>query len=195
MTKISKLIMLASMAIIIQISPAQALMMDGEISISGGFVPADGTNLQDATAVDFLEWTGSAYVSGTTGGSFTVTSASGDFANYVTPSPFILGTINDFSLSSPFTPVTPLWQIGGFSFDLLNISILEQTANVLTLSGTGQIYGNQFERTDGQWIMTANGGESTFSWSSTTASVPEPATMWLMSMGMMGLIGFRRKNA
>lgn len=192
MNNISKIIMSATLAFIMQISSTQATVINGDISISGGFVPVSENGLQDATAIDFLEWNGSEYVSGTTGGSFTVASASGDFSSFVTPSPFILGNINDFSFA-PFSAVAPLWEIGGFSFDLLSIAITEQTATKLILTGTGEVYGNDFERTEGSWLMTANGGNTTFSWSATT-NVPEPSTILLMSLGMLGLVGHRRKR-
>lgn len=190
MNNIRVFIAAVSLTIMTAFSPAFGVTVGGEISISGGFAPADGANLVDATGIDFLEWTGSEYVSGTSGGSFTVASVAGDFADYVTPSPFILGSINDFSFVSPFAPVTPLWAIGGFSFDLLDVNVQQQSSTTLILSGSGEIYGNGFERTNGNWLLTGNSYGSTFSWSATT--VPEPMSVLLLGLGLLGF-AFGRK--
>lgn len=182
------------LALLVSITPVHAIPVDGEISISGGFVPSGGTGLADATGIDFLEWDGSAYVSGTAGGSFTVAAATGDFSTYVTPSPFILGSISDFSFDGSFVPVTPLWSIGGFSFDLLSVTILEQSASTLILQGTGAVYGNGFDSSDGSWVLTANSSGSTFSWSASTA-VPETMTLTLFAFVLLGLGISGRRNS
>lgn len=193
MKKLAVMIISIWCAAVALVGPVHAIQVGGEISISGGFVPADGASLADTTGIDFLEWTGSAFVGGTSGGTFTVAAVSGDFAGYVVPSPFILGSINDFSFAAPFAPVTPLWEIGGFSFDLLDVTVQVQSTTTLILTGTGEIYGNGFDRTAGNWLLTGNSYGSTFSWSATT--VPEPLSLLLMAIGVLGLgLYSRRRN-
>jgi len=184
----------AWIALLVVMNPVHATTINGEISISGGFVPVGGTSLADATYIDFLEWDGSAYVSGTSSGTFGVNSVAGDFASYITASPFTLGTINDFSFVDTFTPVTPLWEIGGFSFDLSTVTIEKQNSTTLILSGSGSIYGNGFEVTEGSWNLTANTiFGSTFSWSATTG-VPEATSLSLLAMSLLGLALVARRK-
>ncbi|MDH5447370.1 MAG: hypothetical protein OEY52_17615, partial [Gammaproteobacteria bacterium] len=185
MKNVFSLLATLMLGLTVGLTPVHAVVIGGEISISGGFVPGEGASLADATSIDFLEWNGTSYVSGTAGGSFTVAAVSGDFADYVTPSPFILGNINDFSFDSSFTPVSPLWEIGGFAFDLTSVSVDTQSDTTLVLYGQGFIYGNGFDVTEGRWILTGNSLGSTFSWSSTT--VPEAPTLALLAIALLGL--------
>lgn len=193
--KIKALIAVVSLSLMTSLSPAYGAFLNGEISISGGFLPTGGTNLADATGIDFLEWDGSSYVSGTSGGSFTVASVSSDFASFVTPSPFILGNINDFNFGNS---IASLWQIGGFSFDLQNSSLDLQNSTTITLTGSGEVYGNGYERTRGDIVLTGNVYGSTHAWTMTTTAsgigVPESASIYLLAFGLLGLFGAARRK-
>lgn len=179
-------------------SPAYSILIDGSIGISGGMVPADGATLDSSTGIDFLEWNGSSYVSGTSGGSFTASSVSGDFASYITPSPFILGSINDFNFNPLSEPLPYLWSLGGFSFDLQSVDIDVQNNSNLVLSGTGKLYGNGFETTLSTFDLSVYSYGSTYSWSAiittdpTIADAPSPSTLLLLMSGLIGLGFFRR---
>ncbi len=186
LTKLSAII---GVTLLVLVNPLHAVPIDGSISISGGFVPMGGTGLADTTGIDFLEWSDleQESISGTSGGTFHADSVSGDFAAYVSTGPAGWGNINDFSFVSPFTPVTPLWEIGGFFFDLTTVVVVEQTDISLILRGVGDVYGNNFDKTEGSWSLYANTlfGE-TFGWTAHTA-VPEPMTLTLFGLGLLGL--------
>lgn len=194
MKKLFTLISAVGLIMMLITSPVRAATINGEISMAGGFVPIGGSSLLDATAIDFLELVGGDLVSGTAGGTFSVYGVSGDFTGYV--SPLSMGNINDFSFEEPFAPVTPLWEIGGFLFDLTTVTIVEQTSSTLILRGMGDVFGNGFDVSSGEWLLTANSFGSTFSWSaSTVAPISESMTLILLSIGIFGLgLVIRRKN-
>lgn len=214
--KIKALIAVVSLLLMTSLSPAYGAFVNGEIEISGdamglGFVPSDGAMLSDATGIDFLEATvtegdygdvslgaGGTYISGTSGGSFTVDYwVTGNFAHHLSPSPFLLGSINDFNFGNS---IASLWNIGGFSFDLQNSSLYLQNPTTLILTGSGEIYGNGFERTRGDILFTGYAFGSSYYWSmKTTAtgvgvSVPESSSIYLLAFGLLGLFGAARRK-
>ena len=163
-----------------------AAFIDGTLALGGGFTPVDAgynaTTLGVATGIDFTDDTG------------VVVSSSGDlfFTPYTT-----LATMTDFQ----FNPLSPanvaVWSVGGFTFNMSTVTINNQDATNLSLSGTGTVSGNGFDATSGTWEYTAQATEDTaFSWSSSSlAAVPVPAAVWLFGSGLLGLIGVARRRA
>ena len=162
--------------------PANAAFITGDISMSGDFAPTCGTDLGDATGIDFL------------GDDFTVDDANGDFAAFGIATGDI-GFYQDFQFD-PLTPspVDPLWSIAGFSFALTDVVVSFQSPAFLVLEGTGTVAGNGFDVTNGSWILTANSAGTLFNFSSgaTATAVDEPAVLGLLGLGLLAF-GLRRR--
>jgi hypothetical protein len=173
--------LLAGVALLLCSASASAAFIGGSITFSGDFQPTGGANLGDATGIDFL------------GDDFDVDGITGDFASAGIVVGDI-GTINDFQFNPLVGPVSPLWAIDIFSFDLSAINIDFQSAGALLLSGSGTVMAAGFDDTAGTWSLTANSAGSIFNFSSGT-TVAEPASLALIGLGLVGLVVGRRKRA
>lgn len=196
MTKIFKTAALASAAVVAMgIGSANAVMIDGAISFtSQAFTPAGGTDLGDATGVDFDS------------NAVEAEACSGDLATggACSAGP---GTIEDFDFDplgelggGDAGPIEDFWTIGDFDFDLETISISTQDDMSLVLEGTGTMSGVGYDDTPGNFIFTgqtAGGGtySASFSSASNPTGVAEPATLGLVGFGLVGLgVAARRKS-
>ena len=164
-----------------------AVQMSGSLGYGTAVTPVDSggvaTSLGSATGLDFNN-----------SDNADVDSVSGDFTAYVNIGDDVTMTDFQFNPLSP-DPVSPLWSVGGFSFDLESVAIDFQSDTFLALSGTGVATGNGYDPTPGVWYLSVNPSGSKFNFSSGT-SVPEPASLAIISLGLIGL-GFasrRRKS-
>lgn len=167
---------------------ASAIPIVGEISFAG-FYTVNNPNL--ALATSFNSFSGVTVGLGATG-------ATGDYAPLsgadVTMTPF---SFDPF----PVGGVVPLWTIPsspGTSFDLLALNVAFESPTALLLTGTGIAHKTGRDNTPGTWILSANTLGSTFSFSSTNASVgnrvPDGGTtVALLGMGLVAVEGLRRK--
>lgn len=119
--------------------------------------------------------------------------ASGDISltvDFFTPP----GTINNGVIDiASFTPITDVFVIGGWQFDMSSLVVNDNTSEILTMSGTGSLSGNGFDTTSVVWGFSGNTIGS--SYSMTITAVPVPAAIWLFGSGLFGLVGLARRKA
>lgn len=174
MKKFTKTLLAVSLLAVV--GTAAAVPITGSIGFEGAYTH-DGTDLSDATTIFITD----AAVSGVVSGSFADEGISdGDAASY-----------SDF-VFDPAGPVSSIWSVGSFTFDLNIMTVDFQSANLLALSGSGLISSTDVNLDDtyGKWTFTANQAGSNLTWSSSAA--PEPGVVLLLGAGLIG-IGAARK--
>ncbi len=115
-------------------------------------------------------------------------STDGDFSSVAGMS---VTFIDPFSVG----PADDLWQVGDFSFDLTSITYNIANSNFAFVMGYGIIHGIGYDDTPGSWTFSTNGpglGSGYFSFSAQT--IPEPASLVLLGLGLLGFSGLRRRN-
>lgn len=184
MKKLFKVFSLAVMLIGLAAFNAAALPMTGAVSFSGDYV-LDTGDISTATAF-------------TSFSNVVVQSGSGTWLSVPTNTPAVFYA---FSFSPPAN-VTPLWSFifGGVTYslnaDASTMTFERETGAIpsLEVEGTGWIYATAgYDPTWGAYKITANQGGSTFSFSASSITVPEPGMLLLLGFGLVGLAGLRRK--
>jgi hypothetical protein len=162
---------------------AQATPITGDITF-GGVVTFDSIHLNLAKQVSIWDLS-------------IVTSDSGSFSS--------IPILSNVTLTAPWifnpsTPTIPLWQVGGFTFDLTSSTIVSQSTTFLNITGVGTISGTGFTTTPGSWSFTVSNADgkkhSTFGFQADTAANAVPdggATAALLGFALAGVEGLRRK--
>lgn len=155
-----------------------APIINGTIGLSGLYT-VDNPDLTAATEISF----GSTFAFGGTG----------DLDLGATPVSVTMATSLTFD---PLFTVTsnPLWSVGGFDFELGSLAVTNQATDSLSLSGAGTLSKTGFEDTTGTWVASFNSSGTSFTWSSSTNSVPDGgATLSMFGLSLLGL-GLARKK-
>jgi len=199
--KLSTSIMVAAGALLASAVPfaASAVPITGTINLAGDFQPTISgvptQNMAQANSIDVLPAGG-----GT--GTFSTLVGSGSLAT-VQSSPG--GVMKDFTFSPFVGPINTFYTItvGGttVSFDLLALSISNQNASFLTLSGSGTLHETGFDNTPGTFFFSGNstngaspGATFSFSAGSQATAAPEPMSMALLGVGVLALGLVRRRK-
>ena len=173
---------------------AQAALIEGSIAF-GSFAPPSlvgGTDLSNNIGFDFIDGASAIVNLG----------ATGDFTSLGFPT---FARFYDFNFDptlsgTSFFGGTLLWTTPEpnpeFGLEMTSFTIQQRNANALTLEGSGMIYGvGGFDPTPGHWTFTINQDQSSISFSSSAAAVPESSTLLLLGSGLLGLVGFGRMRA
>jgi hypothetical protein len=163
-------------------APAMAIPVTGSIDMYGGFT-TDSGDLGSATLLAISPaWT-------------MANSGTGSFAPVGSRERAVTFSAFTFSPALPGT-VEPLWSFmygsTAYSFVMTGVEVRAQSSTQLSLFATGVLYVTGFDPTDGYWEFSGFERNGRFKFTSESTSVPEPGTLTLIGLGLLG-VGLGRR--
>ena len=191
--------------------PAQSAPIGGSFSMSGGWIPIGGTgSIATATGMDFIPNPGVAT------GQFSIT-APGGTGSFAPLAAGAIGTVKDFVFAPLAGPIDDFIAIGGYTMDLTSAHIVLQNGSFLLLDGALDISGNGLTDQHAELLLASTGMGTTFSWTATAGfegatgpgdgtgnngnagspptKVPEPMSLAMLGIGLVGYAIMRRRGA
>lgn len=192
LTSIAKTVLGAATAACLIISTAEAAPINSaSFSFTGAFNPAPGTHLGTTTGF-FVD----------NGGEVTISEAGNlDLAAFLPLG--TIGTLQDIPSFAGFTPIDDFFSINGVTFDLNNFTVVSQfgpAPGFIIATGNGVLSAPGFDDTAGAISLTGVSGDNLVFTFGVTASaspqpVPEPFSLGLLCLGLLGAYAGRRKFA
>lgn len=165
-------------------------LVSGSMDMAGSFYALDASGARtgdanSAVAIDFDYFGMNIFKVAATDGDFIgLETVNSDLSTY--------GDIKDFSFAPLPASISDFWVVDIFSFELTDVMRTNNSSSFIDLTGTGVITATGFDATDATWAFSGDtSGGGIFSWSASSASVPEPGVLALLSCGLIGF-GLRK---